>query len=730
MEVQPEQPAEEIKRLQRCISDLVSVLALPAIWSGGEPSQIVHTLLDALLSMLRLDLVYVRLKDPVGEAPIEMVRVAQSRKLTPRPQEICEVLNHWFEDDPQKWPLLVRNPIGDGDVSIVPLRLGLRDEIGVIVAGSQRADFPGETERLLLRVAANQAAIGLQEARLLSEQKRVAEELDQRVAQRTSQLKAANQELEKEIAERKQAEEKLRRSEAYLAEAQKLTHTGSWAVDVGTGEPSHSSAEHSRLFGFDPERGVQSREGLLRRIHPEDLDRVVETYDRAVGERAELEVDFRTVLPNGTMKYIHSVGHPVFNAAGELVEFVGTVMDVTERKRAEEALRASEQVARGQVEALAQSLDILATAPAPQNLIGQMLSTIRRVLNAQSVVLWLLDEPNGSLVLRAAAEGENLGAVDSAHPFITNPRSWRNDPWIQEMIFMGVPAAFEEVEDNPRVPSAVRDYFLSKGTKNFLAIPTLVGGQVKGIISIRHGARPRYRPEEIELAQALAHQATFAVQLNQFAEQSQLAAVLGERNRMARDIHDTLAQGFTGVIVQLEAAEDAISCGHQKRADKHLHRAAGLARQSLSEARRSVHALRPDALERDNLWEALKGIIKSTTAGTALRTTCELRGKLPELPPIWQENLLHIGQEALTNTLKYAHAQHFRARLICNARGVRLELRDNGAGFEIKDRHDGLGLTGMRERVEQMNGKLEITSAHGKGTKVVVALPLTKESIL
>ena len=199
---------------------------------------------------------------------------------------------------------------------------------------------------------------------------------------------------------------------------------------------------------------------------------------------------------------------------------------------------------------------------------------------------------------------------------------------------------------------------------------------------------------------------------------------------MARDIHDTLAQGFTGVIVQLEAAEDAISCGHQKRADKHLHRAAGLARQSLSEARRSVHALRPDALERDNLWEALKGIIKSTTAGTALRTTCKLRGKLPELPPIWQENLLHIGQEALTNTLKYAHAQHFRARLICNARGVRLELLDDGAGFELKARHGGLGLTGMGERVEQMNGKLEITSARGKGTKVVVALLLTQESKL
>ena len=253
-----EQTADEIRRLQGCINDLISVLALPAMWSGQESAQIVSTLLDVLIGMLRLDFAYARLKAPVGESPLEILRLAQSRNLMASPQEIGHLLKPCLEDDPQECPLLVRNPIGDGDVSIVPLRLGLRDEIGVIVAGSQRADFPGETERLLLRVAANQAAIGLQEARLLSEQKRVAEELDQRVEQRTSQLKAANQELEKEIAERKQAEEKLRRSEAYLAEAQKLTHTGSWAVEVGTGEPSHSSAEHSRLFGFDPERGVPS----------------------------------------------------------------------------------------------------------------------------------------------------------------------------------------------------------------------------------------------------------------------------------------------------------------------------------------------------------------------------------------------------------------------------------------------------------------------------------------
>jgi signal transduction histidine kinase len=257
----------------------------------------------------------------------------------------------------------------------------------------------------------------------------------------------------------------------------------------------------------------------------------------------------------------------------------------------------------------------------------------------------------------------------------------------------------------------------------------LVGGQVRGFVGIRHVDRASYRPEEIELTQALAHQVMLALQLNEFAEQGQRAAVFEERNRMARDIHDTLAQGFTGVIVQLEAAEDAISCGSRKEADAHLHRAGELARRSLSEARRSVHALRPQALQEHNFWEALKGIIKNTTAGTALHTKFQAQGKLPELPQPWQENLLHIGQEALTNTLKYAHARNFETRLSYKAKELRLELRDDGQGFKAKDRHDGVGLRGMRERVEQMGGELEITSSRGKGTKITVVLPGNGESM-
>src|SRR5438309_1497631 len=1311
MEAEMEQAASEIKRLKACINNLISVQALPAIWSGGQPSQIVSALLDMLPTMLDLDFAYARLKDSNGGAPLEMVRLAQDPNLASRPQVIRRALKFWLDDFPHNSPLSVRNPIGDGDVSVLLLRLGLQAEMGVFVAGSKRADFPTQTERLLLNVAANQAAIGLQEARLLSEQKRVAEELDQRVAQRTSQLLAANEELEKEIAERKRAEEKLRGSKAFLSEGQRISHTGSWGWHVSSGKVAWSE-EHFRIFGFDPEKiepsfqlflervhpedrasiergldeavrekrgfdmefrialadgsikhvqgvgrpvldesgeveryigttvditerkrgealfigekrllemiatgvalkeilnalcliieeyrpntlasilllrsdglhldsvagpslpkgwrqemeklpigpcagscgtaayraspvivsdiasdplwevpehraaalshglraswsnpilssegkvlgtfciysremrspsahdlGVMEkathlarvaierdraeaavrtseekyrdlinaspdaiclidadaksvlvnpagvklagrseeeligssiaetylpeeryllvdrleklkaegsfrferkflrkngevipvevslsalrgrhyqaiirdisqrkrREGLLAgenrvlemvakgdslsdileilcllveeqssgvlasillmdangkqlrhgaapnlpkayteaidgafvgpavgscgtaayraeqvvvsdiatdplwdpfrdlalahslracwstpifssdgkvigtfamyyreprslspleqdtikhithlagvaiqrklaemarreseaylaeaqrlshtgswtwtpatgeirywseetyrvlgfdpaagpprfekffgRLYPEDQDRVRELFGIAIAEKADFETDYRVVHPSGAIKHIHAVGHPICDEAGHFVEFVGTVIDVTESKRAEEALRASEQVARGQVEALAQSLDVLATAPDPEKFIGQMLSTIGRLLNAQSVTLWLFDESTDSLALRLMADGRKLAVPDPEHPFMKDPMSWKQNPAIQELLFTAGPVVCEDIETDPRVNGAWREYLKRKGAKRFLGVPLLVGGQVRGFVGIRHSDCAAYRPEEIELTQALAHQVMLAIQLNELADQGQRAAVFEERNRMARDIHDTLAQGLPDVIVQLEAAEDAISCGCRKEGDDHLHRAGELARRSLSEARRSVHALRPQALEEQNFWGALKGTIKNTTAGTALHTTFEAKGKLPELPQPWQENLLHIGQEALTNALKYAHARHFKTRLTYKAKKLRLELRDDGEGFKAKDRHDGVGLSGMRERVEQMGGELEIRSSRGKGTKITVLVPCNGESM-
>ena len=139
-----------------------------------------------------------------------------------------------------------------------------------------------------------------------------------------------------DTTETKRAEEALRRSESYLAEAQRLTHTGSWSWRVVGKDAVHLSEEWYRIYGFDPEEGLSAWEKRRQRMHPEDQVKWQGVIERAIVEKSDYEVEHRILLPDGTVKYTQTVGHPVLNASGDVVQFVGTMMDVTERKRAEE----------------------------------------------------------------------------------------------------------------------------------------------------------------------------------------------------------------------------------------------------------------------------------------------------------------------------------------------------------------------------------------------------------
>jgi PAS domain S-box-containing protein len=405
MDVQPRDPAEEIKRLQRCVNDLISILALPAIWSGGEPSQIVHTLLDALLRMLQLDLVYVRLKETGGQAPIEMVRFAQSQKHIAQPHEIGAVLKDWLAADPQEWPLLMRNPLGDRDISIVPLGLGLQSEIGVIVAGSEREDFPQQTERLILSVAANQASIGLQEAQLRSEQKRVASELDRRVAQRTTELAAANEELRKEIADRKHAEEDLRSIEEKHRVIVEAANDAVVSMDE-RGAILLANPATRRIFGYDLVEIVGKPMTMLmpemmRKLHENGFKRYLATGKRHLnwqgvevtaqrkdGQEFPVEVSF------GELK---SDGHKVFT---------GFIRDISERKQAEDQLRASERNLQMTQAELARVSRLTTMGELAASIAHEVNQPLTAVINNASACLRLLANNNlGPEVLRRALEG-------------------------------------------------------------------------------------------------------------------------------------------------------------------------------------------------------------------------------------------------------------------------------------------------------------------------------------
>jgi PAS domain S-box-containing protein len=176
-------------------------------------------------------------------------------------------------------------------------------------------------------------------ALLMIELTRARGQLEVRVAQRTADLTRVNKDLNLEIAERKRTEKKLLQSEAYLAEAQTLTHTGSWAWEVAERRALHLSEEWFRIYGFDQEDGMSAWNKRLERIHPDDRDKRQQAIDRAVSERSEYEVEYRIILPTGAVRHLHSVGHPVLDSSGNLVQFVGSSTDITERRQAEEALR-------------------------------------------------------------------------------------------------------------------------------------------------------------------------------------------------------------------------------------------------------------------------------------------------------------------------------------------------------------------------------------------------------
>jgi len=423
-----------------------------------------------------------------------------------------------------------------------------------------------------------------------------------------------------------------------------------------------------------------------------------------------------------------------------------------ERKRAAESLHASELLARGQLDALTHTLDALARESDPDRLLEHVLRTIIEQSDAHSVSVWDREPDGDWLELFAMIEDGRFQTRSGAfHPAARLAMLAQDHPVWREILHTGLHAVIEDIDqpivrmcvgmdpsatwhdilkDGELAPSFMRfkSHLREMGVHTILFVPMLIAGRVTGFIGIRFTVKRGFRQEEIELTRALAHQATLAMQLTRLSAQSRQSAVMAERNRMARDIHDTLAQGFTGVIVQLEAAGEAMSQSRTARVSDHLNQAGELARESLREARRSVQALRPQALEGKQLSEALRDLIEKMTSGTTVKAEFTLQGEQQKLPPELEANLLRIGQEVLTNVLRHAQAGEFKVLLVFDSREIRLDLRDNGCGFDPKRRHEGFGLQGMRERAEGMGGQLSIQSAEGKGTAISIVLPLANAS--
>ena len=333
MQQQPADAPSEVKRLQRCMNDLVGVLALPAVWSGSQPNRILETFLDAVHGMLDLDFLYARVRVDDYGAPTEIFNSTGPN------DAIRKALSQSFQGDAQTSPDEILGILREMGISAVAMPMGQGGQLGVIVAASRRAGFPEQTERLLLSVASNQAGIGLQQALLLNQEKRVAIDLDRRVAQRTAELAAANEVLRMEIAERNRAEEELKRSEA---QHRLVVETASDAVisidEHGTITLANPATKS--VFGYEPSELIGKP---LTVLMPKSMQTLHETGYKRYLETGERRLNWGGI--EVTAQRADGRDFPVEVSFGEMIAhggkvFTGFIRDISEKKRVAEALLA------------------------------------------------------------------------------------------------------------------------------------------------------------------------------------------------------------------------------------------------------------------------------------------------------------------------------------------------------------------------------------------------------
>ncbi len=264
------------------------------------------------------------------------------------------------------------------------------------------------------------------------------------------------------------------------------------------------------------------------------------------------------------------------------------------------------------------------------------------------------------------------------------------------------------------------------GLEFHASVPLRSEDRMIGILNVASPGSDRFTPDVLELLGSVGYQLGTAIERVRLAKQAQRLAALEERNRIARDIHDTVAQGLTAITLHLEAAE-ALGPRNAEQMQRNVDHALRLARANLEDVRRSVLDLRAAPLEGRTLPEALAALLRGFGEETGISISFDAGPTIGRLPSAVEAGLYRIVQEALSNIRKHAGADSVVARLIEAPDELRLEIVDDGAGFDlaaIQEAEDrGFGIRGMNERAHLLGGRLEICSTPGSGTRIDVVIP-------
>jgi signal transduction histidine kinase len=282
----------------------------------------------------------------------------------------------------------------------------------------------------------------------------------------------------------------------------------------------------------------------------------------------------------------------------------------------------------------------------------------------------------------------------------------------------GEPAIVEDAQLDERVTHTV---IKAEKIRGLIQIPIRVAGEVFGIFSADYLEPHCFTEEEKRLLSAFAQRAGTAIEKARLYEREEQIALMQERNRLARDLHDSVTQSLYGVSLYAEVVTQLLKSGDLEKTTTNLQELKGLALDALAEMRMMIYELRPSAFEEEGLVAAIQTRLDSVEGRVGLNTKINVEGKISLSHKI-EEGLYRIAQEALNNVLKHAHAHTITVNLVQDESLVTLEIVDDGVGFDPAQACDSgcLGLKVMEERSQEMNAKLEIISREGKGTRIIV----------
>jgi PAS domain S-box-containing protein len=476
-----------------------------------------------------------------------------------------------------------------------------------------------------------------------------------------------------ERAERAFAEDALRRSEAYLAAGQRLSHTGSFGWNVQSGE-NYWSEETYRIFEFD--RATRPNVNLVfKRVHPDDADAVRRVIEQASRDGKDFEHQYRLLMPDGSIKHVHVVAHALRGGSDGL-EFTGAVMDETAATQAEEALRLSEEQWR----------DVFENNP---------------------IMYFMVDADC---------------RIMAVNPFGAEQLGYRVDELLGQPVFHVFYGA-----DREAIKASLAGCLAQLGRgaswefrsvrKNGTVLR--VRGSAKAVARV-NGPILLIACEDIT-EQRRAEEALF---------QAGLEARVSERVRIAREVHDTVLQSFHGLILRFQVARDMLPLNPEE-AMQALDGALSMADEAIAESRDAIQDLRSEPVERVDLAHLLTAVGEELEESQdvdppAFSVTVE--GHRRTLVPVLQDEIYRICREILRNAFRHSGARHVAAEILYDEQLLRLRIRDDGKGIDPQVLEDGgraghWGLIGIRERAKRMTAQLDFWSEAGVGTEVQLILP-------